>query len=87
LKHVEKTTGTARYETRGRMALLTIDNPPVNGMSHPVRAALLQGLDRALADPAIDAIVLAGAGKQFSGGADIKEFQTPRRSPSPRCTR
>src|SRR6185369_2551341 len=65
---VEKTTGTARYEVRGKVALLTLDNPPVNGMSHGVRAALLAGLDRALADPAIVAIVIAGAGKQFSGG-------------------
>ena len=75
---MEKTSGTARYETRGRVALITIDNPPVNGMSHPVRTAMLEGLDRANADPAIDAIVLAGAGKVFSGGADIREFNTPK---------
>ncbi|HSW82261.1 MAG TPA: 3-hydroxyacyl-CoA dehydrogenase NAD-binding domain-containing protein [Usitatibacter sp.] len=75
---MEKTTGTARYEVRGKVALITLDNPPVNGMSHPVRSAMLEGLDRALADPKVEAIVLAGAGKQFSGGADIREFNTPK---------
>jgi len=74
----EKAAGTARYETRGNVALIMLDNPPVNGMSHPVRSAMLQGLDRALADPKVEAIVLAGAGKQFSGGADIREFNTPK---------
>jgi 3-hydroxyacyl-CoA dehydrogenase len=75
---LEKTTGTARYEVRGKVALITLDNPPVNGMSHPVRSAMLEGLDRALTDPKVEAIVLAGAGKQFSGGADIREFNTPK---------
>ncbi len=74
---MEKATGTARYETRGDVALITIDNPPVNGMSHAVRMAMLDGLDRALADAGVKAIVLTGAGKAFSGGADIKEFNTP----------
>ncbi|HEX4780409.1 MAG TPA: enoyl-CoA hydratase-related protein, partial [Usitatibacter sp.] len=75
---MEKTTGTARYETRGEVAVITLDNPPVNGMSHAVRIAMLAGLDRALADPGVKAIVLTGAGKQFSGGADIREFNTPK---------
>jgi 3-hydroxyacyl-CoA dehydrogenase len=74
---VEKATGTARYEVRGEIALITLDNPPVNGMSHGVRTAALEGLDRALADANVKAIVLTGAGKAFSGGADIKEFNTP----------
>ncbi len=75
---MEKTTGTARYEVRGKVALITLDNPPVNGMSHAVRSAMLEGLDSALADANVAAIVLAGAGKQFSGGADIREFNTPK---------
>ncbi|HUQ29302.1 MAG TPA: 3-hydroxyacyl-CoA dehydrogenase NAD-binding domain-containing protein [Usitatibacter sp.] len=74
----EKTAGTARYEVRGAVALITLDNPPVNGMSHAVRTAMLEGLDRALADAKVTAIVLTGAGKQFSGGADIREFNTPK---------
>jgi len=65
------------HETRGRVAVIVIDNPPMNAMSHAVRTEILAGLDRANADPNIDAIVLTGAGKAFSGGADIKEFNTP----------
>jgi len=75
---VEKATGTARYETRGEVALITLDNPPVNGMSHAVRLAALEGLDRALGDANVKAVVLTGAGKAFSGGADIREFNTPK---------
>ncbi|MFZ3322631.1 MAG: 3-hydroxyacyl-CoA dehydrogenase NAD-binding domain-containing protein [Usitatibacter sp.] len=74
---MDKATGTARYETRGEVALMTLDNPPVNGMSYSVRSAALEGLDRALADDKVKAIVLTGAGKAFSGGADIREFNTP----------
>ena len=74
---MDKATGTARYETRGEVALITLDNPPVNGMSYAVRMAALEGLDRALADGKVKAIVLTGAGKAFSGGADIREFNTP----------
>ena len=80
---MEKPAGTARYETRGEVALITLDNPPVNGMSHSVRVAMLEGLDRALADPNVKAIVLTGAGKAFSGGADIREFNTPKMSAEP----
>src|SRR5574342_1111553 len=68
----------ARYETRGAVAVVTLDNPPVNGLGHEVRAGILAGLDRANADPAVKAVVLVGAGKAFSGGADIKEFGTPK---------
>jgi 3-hydroxyacyl-CoA dehydrogenase len=80
---VDKATGTARYETRGEVALITLDNPPVNGMSHAVRTVALEGLDRALADDKVKAIVLTGAGKAFSGGADIREFNTPAMAAEP----
>ncbi|HET7825849.1 MAG TPA: 3-hydroxyacyl-CoA dehydrogenase NAD-binding domain-containing protein [Anaeromyxobacter sp.] len=73
----------ARYETRGAVAVVTLDNPPVNGLAHELRTALLAALDRANADPAVKAIVLTGAGKGFSGGADIKEFGTPRTTAEP----
>jgi 3-hydroxyacyl-CoA dehydrogenase len=68
---------TARYETHGPVAVITLDNPPVNGLGHATRLAVAQGLDRANADPAVRAIVLTGAGKAFSGGADIREFGKP----------
>ncbi|MEN9770247.1 MAG: hypothetical protein RLZZ180_1877, partial [Pseudomonadota bacterium] len=68
---------TARYETQGPVAVITLDNPPVNGLGHATRLAVTQGLDKANADPAVRAIVLTGAGKAFSGGADIREFGKP----------
>ncbi|HET8724875.1 MAG TPA: 3-hydroxyacyl-CoA dehydrogenase NAD-binding domain-containing protein [Anaeromyxobacteraceae bacterium] len=68
----------AHYTTRGAVAVITLDNPPVNGLGHALRSALVEGLDRAAADPAVKAIVVTGAGKAFSGGADIKEFDSPK---------
>ncbi|MFN7887417.1 MAG: enoyl-CoA hydratase/isomerase family protein, partial [Betaproteobacteria bacterium] len=68
---------TTWYEVRGNVALLQLDNPPVNGMSHAVRRALVDGLERALDDPAVAAIVITGTDRVFSGGADIREFNTP----------
>ena len=68
----------AHYTTRGAVAVITLDNPPVNGLGHDLRSGLVAGLDRAAADPAVKAIVITGAGKAFSGGADIKEFDSPK---------
>ncbi|HEY6101193.1 MAG TPA: enoyl-CoA hydratase/isomerase family protein, partial [Anaeromyxobacter sp.] len=73
----------ARYETRGAVAVVTLDNPPVNGLGHELRTGILAGIDRANADPAVKAVVLIGTGKAFSGGADIKEFGTPKMSAEP----
>ena len=66
------------YRVHGDVAVLTLDNPPVNGLGHEVRTAVVQGIDRANADPAVKAIVITGAGANFSGGADIREFNTPK---------
>ncbi len=66
-----------------RIAVLTIDNPPVNAISTAVRAALHDRLQACLADPGVSAIVLAGAGSLFSGGADIREFGQPVRADVP----
>ncbi|MGZ5102242.1 MAG: 3-hydroxyacyl-CoA dehydrogenase NAD-binding domain-containing protein, partial [Usitatibacter sp.] len=71
------------YQTHGPVAVLTLDNPPVNGLGYALRTALLDGIDRANADPAVTAIVLIGAGNLFSGGADIKEFNTPMATAEP----
>jgi len=68
----------ASYTTRGGVAVITLDNPPVNGLGHALRTELVAAIDRANADPAVRALVLVGAGKVFSGGADIKEFNTPK---------
>jgi 3-hydroxyacyl-CoA dehydrogenase len=68
---------SASYEVRGSVAVITLSNPPMNGLSHAVRRGAAEGLDRAWADTAVKAIVVTGAGKAFSSGADIKEFGTP----------
>ncbi|NJN50973.1 MAG: enoyl-CoA hydratase/isomerase family protein [Gammaproteobacteria bacterium] len=66
--------GTVHYATRGQVALLTIDNPPVNPLSSGVRQGLFDGVTKALADKAIKAIVVTGANRAFIAGADISEF-------------
>lgn len=66
--------GTVHYETRGNIALMTVDNPPVNPLSSGVRQGLFDGVEKALADDAVEAIVLTGAGRAFIAGADISEF-------------
>ncbi|MGZ9031196.1 MAG: 3-hydroxyacyl-CoA dehydrogenase NAD-binding domain-containing protein [Burkholderiaceae bacterium] len=68
---------TTHYERRGDVAVLQIDNPPVNGLGHSTRRTLAEGLERALDDGGVKAIVITGTGKVFSGGADIREFNTP----------
>ena len=68
----------AAYDVRGRVAVVTLDNPPVNGLGHALRTAIVAAVDRANADDSVDAIVLTGAGKMFSAGADIREFNTPK---------
>jgi 3-hydroxyacyl-CoA dehydrogenase len=69
---------TAMYEVRGTVAVITMDNPPVNGLGFETRRGIADGLERAEADAAVKAIVLTGAGKAFSGGADIREFGSPK---------
>ena len=65
--------------TDGDIAVLTIDSPPVNALSAAVRDGLSDGLKQAIANPAVKAIVLTGAGRTFSAGADITEFGKPPR--------
>ena len=69
---------SASYELHGPVAVITLNNPPVNGLGHASRLAVAEGLERAQADANVKAIVITGAGKAFSGGADIKEFGTPK---------
>ena len=70
-----------KTEQIGKVALLTIDNPPVNATSHALRSALKAALEAAIADPASAAIVLIGAGRGFIAGADITEFERKREEP------
>jgi 3-hydroxyacyl-CoA dehydrogenase len=71
----------ARYAVRDGVAVITLNNPPVNGLGNALRAALLEHLGKAEADPAVRAAVIIGSAKAFSGGADIREFNAPRLKP------
>jgi len=71
----------APYAVRDGVAVITLNNPPVNGLGNALRAGILAGLQRAAADAQVKAVVLIGAGKAFSGGADIREFGKPREKP------
>ena len=66
--------GTVHYSVDGELAVLRIDNPPVNPLSSGVRQGLFDGMTAAIADDAVKAIVLHGEGRAFIAGADISEF-------------
>ena len=69
---------TAEYKVHGDVAVITMNNPPVNGLGLATRQGIADGLAKANADAAVKSIVITGAGKAFSGGADIKEFGSPK---------
>ena len=69
---------TAEYKVHGDIAVITLNNPPVNGLGLSTRQAIADGVVQANADAAVKAIIVTGAGKAFSGGADIKEFGSPK---------
>ena len=69
---------TAHYSTQGAIAIITLNNPPVNGLGLATRLAICDGIAKANQDADIKAVVITGEGKAFSGGADITEFGTPR---------
>src|SRR5258706_15778838 len=64
-----------RYHLQGDVAVVTVDNPPVNALSPGVPAMIEAAVERAVADPAAKAVVLIGAGSTFIAGADIKFFE------------
>ena len=68
---------TATTQVKDGIAVITVDNPPVNSMSHAARKGIVAGMEQALADASVKAIVLTGNGKSFCAGAEIKEFGTP----------
>jgi len=69
-------------DKREGVALLTLDNPPVNALGAQVKSALGSRLEAALADASVTAIVILGAGRHFSAGADIREFDAGTNTPS-----
>ncbi len=70
-----------QLENHGGIAVVTIDNPPVNAVSHAIRQELWDIAARIESDTALRAVVLTGAGKLFIGGADIAEFDRPPEPP------
>jgi 3-hydroxyacyl-CoA dehydrogenase len=69
---------SADYQVQNNVAVITLNNPPVNGLGLATRTAAVEALQRAEADPGVKAVVITGAGKAFSGGADIREFNSPK---------
>ena len=74
---------SADYQVQQDVAIITLNNPPVNGLGLSTRLGFIDGLQKALADEKVKSIVVTGAGKAFSGGADIKEFGSPKATQEP----
>jgi 3-hydroxyacyl-CoA dehydrogenase len=70
-----------QFEKRGSIGIISVNNPPVNALSHAVRQGLREALASAVADEKVHAIVLAGSGRTFIAGADITEFGKPLKEP------
>src|SRR2546426_8477637 len=70
-------TQSVDLDRRGRIAVLTVNNPPVNALSQHVRQGLYDGLTRATADTAVGAVVVTSAGRTFIPGPHIPEFGKP----------
>ncbi len=68
---------SVKYEFRDGIAILTMQNPPVNGLGLSTRRGLVESLQQVLDDAQVKAIVVTGGARAFSGGADIREFNTP----------
>ncbi len=66
------------YSVRDGIAVITLNNPPVNGLGSVLRPGIMDGIKKAEADATVKALVIIGSAKAFSGGADIREFNTPK---------
>ena len=74
-------SGTVRFTLHGEIAVAAIENPPVNALSHGVRVGLLAALERLAQEAGIAALILRGGGRNFSAGADVREFGRPFEPP------
>ena len=75
-------TDAVRLDSRGDIALISVNNPPVNALGQVVREGLLKAFRSAETDPQVRAVALVCEGSTFIAGADIKEFGKPPQSPS-----
>lgn len=73
--------GEVNYEVDGDIAVVTVNNPPVNALSHAVRQGLVDAANRADADDAVRAVLLICDGRTFMAGADVREFGQPPKEP------
>lgn len=71
-----------RFQQSGNLGWITLDNPPVNALSQPLRAGLMDALEQAAQASGLDALLLLGSGRLFCAGADIKEFSAPPMAPA-----
>ncbi|MCG5074181.1 3-hydroxyacyl-CoA dehydrogenase NAD-binding domain-containing protein [Paraburkholderia tagetis] len=70
------------HELRGKVLLVTVDNPPVNALGVDVRRGLAAAIEHAEANAAVQAVLIVGAGRNFIAGADIREFGKPPQPPA-----
>jgi 3-hydroxyacyl-CoA dehydrogenase len=66
------------YQVADGIAVITLENPPVNGLGQSTRAGIVDGIAKAQADASVQAVIITGSGKVFCGGADIREFGSPK---------
>ena len=71
-----------KLEVKDNIAILTLNSPPVNALSAPVREGLDKGIRQAIKDSRVDAIILICTGRTFIAGADISEFGKEPKGPS-----
>jgi 3-hydroxyacyl-CoA dehydrogenase len=70
------------YAREGSVAVIVVNNPPVNALKQDMRIGLIEAFARARTDPAVAAVVLAADGRTFIAGADITEFDLPPQTPT-----
>ena len=76
----------ADYTSHGAIAVITLENPPVNALGLGLRTAIADGMERASNDASIAAVVISGSGSAFCGGADVGEFGSSALAASPSLT-
>ena len=69
---------STKYDKQGNIAVITLNNPPVNGLGLDLRQSIVAGIHKANEDKSVEAIVMIGSDRAFSGGADIREFGSPK---------
>ena len=69
---------STKFDKQGNIAVITLNSPPVNGLGLDLRKSIVESIHKANEDKSIEAIVMIGSDRAFSGGADIREFGSPK---------